>query len=189
VPDLPVALLLEKTKSRTGRCLQRVACPASGVQQGEANPSRISRRKNTNLNPSITMRLVRYTYPDQPAFAPAALLRNPWAGLDHLFSPAYTDASFPAEVDEDKDNLVVRADLPGVAREDIAIELTGDLLNVTATRKARNGDDREAVTYRRLFRVADGVQADKVKAALENGVLTVTLPKAEALKPRQITIN
>ena len=58
-----------------------------------------------------------------------------------------------------------------------------------ATRKARSGDAREDATYRRTFRIADGVQADKVTATLENGVLTVTLPKAEALKPRQIAIS
>lgn len=135
------------------------------------------------------MRLVRYTYPDQRSFAPAAYLRNPWADLDRLFAPAYADTPFAAEAEEDKDNLVVRAELPGVAKGDIALELTGDLLTIAATRKARSGDTREDVTYRRTFRIADGVQADKVTATLENGVLTVTLPKAEALKPRQIAIS
>lgn len=140
------------------------------------------------------MRLVRYTYPDQQSFAPAAsYLRNPWAGLsgelDRLFTPTYADAPFAAEFEEDKDNLVVRAELPGVAKEDVGIELTGDLLTITAKRKARSGDEREAATYRRTFRIAAGVQADKTAAQLENGVLTVTLPKAEALKPRQIAIS
>jgi HSP20 family protein len=140
------------------------------------------------------MRLVRYSYPDQQSFAPAAtFLRNPWAGLsgelDRLFTPAYADTPFAAEFDEDKDSIVVRADVPGVAKEDVSVELTGDLLNITAKRKARSGDEREAVTYRRTFRIAEGVQADKTAAKLENGVLTVTLAKAEALKPRQIAIN
>jgi HSP20 family protein len=135
------------------------------------------------------MRLVRYTYPDQRALTPASFLRNPWGDFDRLFAPAYTDASFAAEVEEDKDNLIVRADLPGVAKPDVAVELTGDLLTIAATRKGRSGDGAEATTYRRTFRITEGVQADKVSASLENGVLTVTLPKAEALKPRQIAIN
>jgi HSP20 family protein len=109
--------------------------------------------------------------------------------LEQATPCAIAEASFGAEFEEDKDNLVVRADLPGVAKQDVAIELTGDLLTITAKRKARSGDEREAVTYRRTFRITEGVQADKTAASLENGVLTVTLPKAEALKPRQIAIN
>ena len=131
------------------------------------------------------MRLVRYTYPDQRSFAPA----SPWAGFDRFFSANYADSAFTAEVEEDNDSLVVRADLPGVAKENLSLELTGDLLTIAATRKARSGDAREDVTYRRTLRIVDGVQADKVTATLENGVLTVTLPKAEALKPRQIAIS
>jgi HSP20 family protein len=135
------------------------------------------------------MRLVRYTYPDQRSYAPAAFLRNPWADFDRLFAPAYADATFAAEAEETQENVVVRADLPGVAKPDVNVELTGDLLTITATRKGRNGDNGEAATSRRTFRITEGVQADKVSATLENGVLTVTLPKAEALKPRQIAIN
>ena len=62
------------------------------------------------------MRLVRYTYPDQRSFAPA----SPWAGFDRFFSANYADSAFTAEVEEDNDSLVVRADLPGVAKENLS---------------------------------------------------------------------
>lgn len=147
------------------------------------------------------MRLVRYSYPSFRSLSPAlpSAFRSPWTGLeselDRLFESALSDFAapwadrFPVDLYEDKDNTYVRAELPGVNREDISVELVDGALNVTATRKAGEGENAETFTYSRTVSVPDAaVQADKISAAYENGVLTVTLPKREESKPRKVTV-
>jgi len=139
-------------------------------------------------------RIVRYTQPRAALFRGAAF-RNPWTGLeseiDRLFEGALADVAapaaprFPVDLYEDKDNTYVRAELPGVKREDINVEMVEDYLTINATRK----EGEQTFSFSRSIAIPEGVQADKVAAALENGVLTVTLPKQEQAKPRKIAIN
>jgi HSP20 family protein len=135
-------------------------------------------------------RLTRYSYP-------AALFRarNPWSGLeseiDRLFETTLSDFAsasaprFPVDLYEDKDNAYVRAELPGVTREQVNLELVDGYLTLTATRK--EGEQESTLT--RSITLPETVQTDKVSATLEHGVLTVTLPKQEQAKPRKIAIN
>lgn len=149
------------------------------------------------------MRLVHYTYPSTRSFSPVfgSLTRSPWSGLetelDRLFETALSDVAapvagrFPVDLYEDKDNTYVRAELPGVNRDDIGVELVEGQLNITATRKTpASGDQAErSFTFSRSISVPDtAVQADRISAAYENGVLTVTLPKREEAKPRKVTV-
>ncbi len=149
------------------------------------------------------MRLVRYTYPNTRNYSPAAglLTRSPWAGLEgelnRLFESTLSDFAapaadrFPVDLYEDKDNTYVRAELPGVSREDIGVELVDGTLNLTATHRTPASEGREAESFAlsRSVSVPDAsVQADRVAATYENGVLTVTLPKREEAKPRKVTV-
>ena len=155
------------------------------------------------------MRLVHYTY---PAFRSAAssFARSPWGGLeteiDRLFSnslgtydSANPPARFPVEVDEDKANAYVRAELPGVNRDDIKLEIVDGTLTISATRKiaalatsgapAAEGDTpATSFALSRAVTLGEEIEADKVSAAYENGVLTVTLPKREPVQPKKITV-
>jgi len=79
----------------------------------------------------------------------------------------------------------VRAELPGVSREAINVEMVDGYLTVNATRK----EGEESFSLTRSVSIPEAVQADKVAATYENGVLTVTLPKQEKAKPRKIAIN
>lgn len=148
------------------------------------------------------MRLVRYTYPNLRTLAPSfGLQRSPWSGLeseiDRLFETAFhgfeagtAGNRFPVDLYEDKDNTYVRAELPGVNREDINVEMVDGYLTISATRKTpATGDTAEqSFSFSRSLAVSDEVQADKVAAAYENGVLTVTLPKREEAKPKKVTV-
>jgi HSP20 family protein len=147
------------------------------------------------------MRLVRYSYPTFRSLAPASFQRSPWAGLegeiDRLFETALTDLGgglpadrFPVDIYEDKDNTYVRAELPGVNRDDISVEFVEDYLTVSATRKvpATEGAGEQSLSLSRSVNIPGEVQADRVSAAYENGVLTVTLPKREETKPKKITV-
>jgi HSP20 family protein len=149
------------------------------------------------------MRITRYIQPASRGFAPVlSFSRHPWTGLqgeiDRLLETALTDFAgasaarqFPVELREDKEHTYVRAELPGVKREDINVELAEGELTITAARKtpAAEGKGEESFSFSRSVSVPEAVQTDKVAATYENGVLTVTLPKAEALKPRKIAVS
>ena len=143
------------------------------------------------------MRIVRYNY---PSYRGAVSSRSPWSGLegeiDRLFESALGDFAgaspacrFPVDLYEDKENTYVRADLPGIDRSDIGVELVDGTLNIRATRKTRQGEREESFALNRSVSVPDAaVQTEKISAAYENGVLTVTLPKREETKPRKVTV-
>ena len=156
------------------------------------------------------MRLVRYSYPSFRALSPTfgGLARSPWTGLeseiDRLFETALGGVGVPAtgrfavDLFEDKANTYVRAELPGLNRDDISVEMTDGTLTIAATRKAPAravgpGEAPEDQTegsfsFSRAINIAEDVQTDKVSATYENGVLTVTLPKVEAVQPKKITV-
>jgi HSP20 family protein len=147
------------------------------------------------------MNLIRYTYPRTASLVPA-FGRSPWSGLeseiDRLFEVASSGLAaadfehrFPVDLYEDKDNTYVRAELPGLAREDIAVEMVDGYLSINGTRKVTDADGKAAESFSvsRSISIPDAVQTDRVGAAYENGVLTVTLPKREEAKPRKVTVE
>jgi HSP20 family protein len=146
------------------------------------------------------MRLVRYTYPSRSLASANASARSPWAGLeseiDRFFqstlsdfvAPAATDR-FPVDLYEDKENSYVRAELPGVDKDAISVEVVDDYLTIAASRKVKDGDREESFSLSRSVAIPESVQSDKVAARYENGVLTVTLPKKEEAKPRKIAVS
>jgi HSP20 family protein len=98
---------------------------------------------------------------------------------------------------EDKDNFVVKAELPGMKREDIEVSLHEGSLSISGERKTEE-KRQEADVYRterffgrfqRTVALPTPVAGDKVKASYKDGVLTITLPKTEEAKPKQIEVN
>jgi len=99
-----------------------------------------------------------------------------------------------ADILEDPDTITVRADLPGVKRENLTIDVREGVLSLTATVDPLP-DSWEPVYheyqvggYERRFSVSDRIDTEKINATLANGVLTLVLPKAEAQKPRKIKV-
>jgi HSP20 family protein len=100
-----------------------------------------------------------------------------------------------ADVEETDDAYVVEVELPGVAEADIDIEVNGREVTVTGELKER---ERQGILRRRTRRVGEfhyavtlpgDIDADNVNAELQNGVLTVTVPKSQRAKPRRISIG
>ena len=98
---------------------------------------------------------------------------------------------------EDKDNLFVKMDLPGMKREEIDVSLHEGSLSISGERKSEQKHE-EAEVYRaeRFFGRFQGtvtlptpVAADKVKAEYKDGILAITLPKTEEAKPKHIDVN
>jgi HSP20 family protein len=149
------------------------------------------------------MNIVRYSYPSYrslPAY-PGRFARSPWTGLeseiDRLFAaslPALAgiapQAGFPVDLYEDANHAYVRAEVPGVNREDISVEMTDGELTITAARKspATEGQAEQTASFTRTLTIPAEISADQVSATYENGVLTVTLPKREEAKPKKITV-
>lgn len=97
---------------------------------------------------------------------------------------------------ETEEALYVTADLPGVAEDDLEITLKEEVLTLAGKRSvdAPEGhrahvQERRPYSFARSFALPSRVDADKVSARFDDGVLTVELPKAEAAKPRQIAIG
>ncbi len=97
---------------------------------------------------------------------------------------------------ETKDAYVLRADLPGLAPEDVKIELENRVLTVSGERKAEQRSEesgwvrveRSFGAFRRSLTLPAGVDAAAITAGFDNGVLTVTVPKPEQAKPHRVEI-
>jgi HSP20 family protein len=96
----------------------------------------------------------------------------------------------------DRDNYHLRAELPGVKAEDLDIQVLRKTISLTGKRTfTEEGQEvryhrreREAGTFSRKIGLPGDIDPEKVSATLKNGILTVTVAKAEAAKPRQITV-
>ncbi|MBI4296320.1 MAG: Hsp20/alpha crystallin family protein [Chloroflexi bacterium] len=110
--------------------------------------------------------------------------------------PAWVTASFPVDVYEDKDVLVIRAELPGMVKDDIDISFEGDLITIKADKKVEKLEGITAYTCERYYGTLSRtlslpfpVDTDKVSATFDNGLLEVRLPKAEEAKAKRISIK
>lgn len=111
--------------------------------------------------------------------------------------PAEGGATLAMDLYETGDALVVTAPVPGIKPEEVEITVTGNTLTVKGETKAGERTEqgsylRQEVRYgsvQRTMELPVDVQADKAEAVFENGMLTLTLPKAEQVKPKSIKIN
>jgi HSP20 family protein len=125
--------------------------------------------------------------------------------MDRLFDDAFTRplglsgvSGVPAiDLYQTTDEVVVKAALPGLKAEDVNITITADMLTLRGEFKQE--DERKDTTYtvrenrsgsfERSMMLPTDVQSDKAKAEFVDGILTITLPKADAVKPRTITVK
>jgi HSP20 family protein len=124
------------------------------------------------------------------------LFDSPFGGLTR--SSEFFDVWTPAlDVYEDNDNLIVKAELPGLKKDEIDISIHEGALHISGERKQET-QNKDAETYRserfygrfhRTVGLPKAVQVDKVQASYRDGILTVTLPKSEEAKPKQIQVN
>jgi HSP20 family protein len=113
----------------------------------------------------------------------------------------YGSADFAPSVDvhEDKDALVITAELPGFKRDQVEISLDGEILTLKGERKFEKEEGKEGKKYHRVersygmfvrsFQLPSNVDADKATANLTDGVLTLRLPKKDIVKGRKIEVN
>lgn len=101
------------------------------------------------------------------------------------------------DVAETEEDVVVTAELPGVKQSDVEITVLNDVLTLKGEKKEEKEIKKENYhriersygSFQRSISLPTGVQADKAKATYKDGVLTITIPKAEEAKPKSIKIN
>ncbi len=111
--------------------------------------------------------------------------------------PASRPWAPPVDIFETENELVVKADLPDVDQKDIDINVENGTLTLKGERRFEKKTDNQGYhriersygSFVRYFGLPDSVDTEKVRAEYKNGVLTVTLPKKEAAKPRAIKVE
>lgn len=154
------------------------------------------------------MAIMRWQRPEMNVWSPFRHLSVLRDEIDRLFdsplneltsnSQQFLSGWLPTiDLFDDRDHLVLKAEIPGMKKEDIDISLHGDVLTLSGERKEEEVFDK-AETYRserflgrfqRTVTLPVGVDANKVQASYKDGILTVTLPKAEEAKPKQIEVK
>jgi HSP20 family protein len=136
---------------------------------------------------------------------PRNRVSNPWHGFDRFFDnflyrdSEKEDRSWLPSVDigEDKNTIVIHADLPGIDQKDIKVTVDNDILTLQGERTDEKKDEdrgyhrleRRFGTFQRSFTLPAGVDSKKIAADYKDGVLTVKLPKTEEAKPKEIEIK
>ena len=101
------------------------------------------------------------------------------------------------DISEDNENFYLRADLPGIKKEDVKISYTDGTISISGERaqeketkeKKFHRIERSYGKYYRSFNVPTEIKEDKIKAEFKGGQLTITIPKADEVKPKEIDIK
>ena len=145
------------------------------------------------------MQIVKREDPRKRGYAKYYPIRSVF---DDFFTPSLWEdrlaepmTSLSADIWEEKDNIFVKMAMPGVKKEDIKITVNEDNLSISGHTKSEEEkkDDEKRYYFRSMessysqsFNLPTKVDPDKIEAKFEDGVLSVKLPKAEEVKPRQI---
>lgn len=126
--------------------------------------------------------------------------------IDSIFENFFNDAVFPSfyrtgsqmrvDIREAEKEFILEAELPGFCKDDVHIEATDDRLTISVKGKEQKEEDekayvrkeRKALSMERSFAISN-LATDKISAKMENGILTVTLPKLEPVQPETRKID
>jgi HSP20 family protein len=148
-------------------------------------------------NPSTVSRTQSHDWAWDPFFAMRELLGwTPWTAAE--LPPAVEQSFAPRfDVHETAGEFVLRADLPGIKQKDLEITLTANQLRIAGRREGAKHEEnersylseRESGTFERVFTLPEGVEGEKIEATMNDGVLSLVVPKKPEAQPRQIPIT
>ena len=145
-------------------------------------------------------------------FSDRPFWRHPWSDIERLRDemdkmfrglgaegPWVPRATvYPAlNISEDEENIYLRAEVPGMKAEELDISIEGETLTIKGERKDYSPDQKhsyhrreiETGRFSRAITLPTRIDADRVEARYQNGIMSITLPKAEEAKPKKITVN
>ena len=116
---------------------------------------------------------------------------------DSVVTPSRAMGMPKIDMKETKDSIQVKAELPGVAEEDVTVEVSDGVLTISGEKKGLKEEEKEGYYYKESFAgsfsrsvsLPSDVKADKTEAEMDNGVLNITIPKAEAKKPHKVAVK
>ena len=118
---------------------------------------------------------------------------------DWMFGPGLFDRALAPSMDvtDDDDKVVVSAELPGVDIKDVDVSVSGNVLTLKGEKKDEHEEkkdnyyhrERWSGSFQRSITLPDAIDPDKVNAEMKDGVLRVTFPKREEVKPKQISVK
>ena len=138
------------------------------------------------------------------SYDPFRNFRSLQGEINRLFDRDFDDSSgqltqWPMRVDirEDENQIVIKADVPGMAQKDIDVNVDNGMLTISGERKFSDEERRDQYhrveraygRFSRSFQMPNTTDPENISAAYKNGVLEVTLPKREEAKPRSIKVN
>ena len=126
------------------------------------------------------------------------LFQEPFGGLFSPLTPVFERGWYPVvDVSEDRENVFVKAELPGMKKEDIHVSVSNQMLHIAGERREET-ENQGANTYRaeryfgsfqRSIPLSTSVADDKIHAEYRDGILTITCPKTEEAKRKQIEVK
>ncbi len=136
-------------------------------------------------------------------------MRRMWREMDRMFDNFFRgseseEAEHPltrwspdVDIHETEDSFVVKAELPGLTKDDVKITLRDDVLTIRGEKKQEKETKKENYhriernygAFHRSFTLPTSVRSDKIEATYEDGVLTLTLPKVEEAEPKEIEVK
>lgn len=154
------------------------------------------------------MKLARFKNFDLQNWDPLRQLSSLRTEIDRLFDEPMSVLTAPrdfwlgggwpsVDVDEDRDNVTVKVEVPGMRKEDIDVSWHDGVLSISGERKAQekftdaetHRNERFVGRFHRALTLPVRVNAEKTNASYQDGILTITLPKAEEAKPKQIQVR
>jgi HSP20 family protein len=142
--------------------------------------------------PSIIHEFDRATRDERLFGWPTSLLREV-SKDEHLGGAFYSPT---VDVEETNEAYLLSFDVPGLSKESLGIEFADGQLVISGERKVersaeskRHVTERVHGTFKRTLKFGENIEADKIEAKLDQGVLYVTLPKAETVKPKKIAVQ
>ncbi len=103
----------------------------------------------------------------------------------------------PVDIFEDDNYVTIKAELPGLCKEDILVDISGTSLSIGGRKVKAHEDkvdnyhviERQYGSFKRTFRLPEGIDAEKISASFEYGVLEISLPKEQGVASRRISIS
>jgi HSP20 family protein len=116
------------------------------------------------------------------------LMRTEWS--EGVWNPS-------VDISETKDNVIIKAEMPGLNKEDVKISMQDNMLTLTGEKKQEKEEketnyhriERSYGAFSRSFSIPTSVKSDKIRATYKDGILSITLPKTEEVKPKEIPIS
>ena len=143
------------------------------------------------------MTLVKWT-PNRSLFNLANNLFDDYFRTESLMSRTRESWYPSVDIEENDDDYIVLLELPGMKKEDVKISFHDDILTVSGEKKVENAEknngnyhyfERRFGKFERSFRINSDIISEKIEATMKDGVLTISLPKAEISKPKQIEVK